>query len=106
MLGLPILLQIFLKITLLRKKLEKKGGEKPDILHHLLLPINCHFLLEKAKLKPVLVSWPILRHPLLSVKNVTARQSFSLKDRKRLGLMKYIFVFFVPEEDCISAFYL
>lgn len=73
--------------------MEKKGVAKPDILHHLLLLINCHFLLEKTKLKPVFVSLSLLRHHLLSVKNVTARQGFSLEVSKRLDLMKYIFVF-------------
>lgn len=53
MLGLLILLQILLKVTLLRKKLEKKVVTKLDILRHLLLPINCHFLLEKTKLQSV-----------------------------------------------------
>ena len=66
---------------------------KTDILHHLLSLINCHFLLEKTKLKSVFISWSILKQLLLCVKiSVRAELCFSLEDSKKLDFMKYVFV--------------
>lgn len=78
---------------------------KPDILHHLFLHINCHFLLEKTKLKSLFISWSGLRHLLMCVKvSVTVGLGFSLEDSKWLDFMKYVFEC-VSRKDCVSTFY-